>query len=539
MNRHVKIVLAGLLFLWYFSGQTHTIEAKEKDSADKIVLENQKPNFLYILCDDLGYGDVRIFNPKRCKIATEHMDKLAKQGMIFTDAHSGSAVCTPTRYGILTGRYSWRSRLQSGVLSGTDSPLIPTSRLTVAKFLQQNGYHTACMGKWHLGLDWAKKPMSKQDQKTDNNKGKIEKKGKQPPRDASWNIDYTKPIANGPTSLGFDYFFGISASLDMPPYVFIGNDKVTSLPTVEKTYIRKGAASADFEAIDVLPKLTEKAITYIQERSDESKKGKPFFLYLAFASPHTPIVPAKSFQGKSNLSPYGDFVMQTDDSIGKILDCLDKTGLSDNTIVILTSDNGCSPWANVNQLEKLGHFASGDLRGYKADIWDGGHRMPFIVRWPGKIKSGTSCSQTICHTDFFATCADILQKKLPDNAAEDSFSLLPLWLGKQKKISRAAVIHHSISGVFSIRQGDDKLILCPGSGGWSQPNDKKALQDHLPSAQLYNMKDDIGEQKNLAKDQQQTIDRLTKLLEEYIHNGRSNSGPPQQNDAMIKIWKSR
>jgi arylsulfatase A len=464
------------------------------------------PNILYILCDDLGYGDVHCLNPEHCKIPTPNLDRLASQGMTFTDAHSASSVCTPSRYGILTGRYAWRSRLQSGVLEGNGGPLLAAGRLTVPQFLKQHGYTTAAMGKWHLGLKYNPK-------------------------------DYAAGIADGPLQHGFDSFFGIPASLDMPPFAYIENDHFTQLPTVEKKWVRAGPAAKDFEAVDVLPTLTKKAIDYLHAHAAESKSGKPFLLYLALTSPHTPLVPSPEWQGKSRLGPYGDFVMQTDGSVGQILRALDDTGLADNTLVIFTSDNGCAPYIGVDKLEAQGHFASGPFRGYKADIWDGGHRIPFLARWPGKIKPGAASNQLICLIDLMATAAELVSAKLPDTAAEDSVSILPALLGKDTAPLREAIVHHSINGLFAIRQGDWKLELCAGSGGWGKPGDAQALQDGLPALQLYNMAHDIGEKNNVESANPEVVDRLTTLLKKYIADGRSTPGAPQKNDVPIRLLK--
>ena len=468
------------------------------------------PNIVLILADDLGYGDVRCLNPQG-KIATPNIDRLAAEGMRFTDAHSGSAVCTPTRYGILTGRYCWRSHLQSGVLLGFSPPLIATERLTAPALLKQHGYATACIGKWHLGLAFA---------------GGSDAKGP----------DLTKPIRHGPTTRGFDYFFGISASLDMPPFAFIENDHFTEMPSVEKTWIRKGPAAAGFEAVDVLPALVRKAVEYVAARGADKKA---FFLYLPLTSPHTPIVPTRDWQGRSGLNAYGDFVMQTDAGVGEILTALDKHGLTDNTLVVMTSDNGCSPAANTAELEGKGHYPSGHFRGYKADIFDGGHRIPFVARWPAKIKAGAASDQLICLTDLMATCAEIVGAKLPDNAGEDSVSILPVLLGQASKPVREAVVHHSINGSFAIRQGQWKLELCPDSGGWSPPKPGSAEAKRLPPVQLYDMSRDAAERSNVGKEHPEIVARLVKLLEKYVADGRSTPGAPQPNDAAVKFWKSR
>ncbi len=372
--------------------------------------EPAKPNIVYILCDDLGYGDVQCLNPERGKIATPQMDKLAAQGMTFTDAHTSSSVCSPTRYGVLTGRYNWRSRLQKGVLHGFDEPLIAPNRLTVAGLLKQHGYTTACIGKWHLGLGIPK--------------------GEPSPK-----------IPAGPISCGFDSFFGIAASLDMPPFAFIENDHFTEPLTTTKKIQRSGPAAESFEAVDVLPTLTQKAVEFVTQKA---KTDQPFFLYLPLNSPHTPIVPSKEWQGKSGLGNYGDFVMQTDWAVGQILAAIDQAGVGNNTLVIMTSDNGCSPAARIPDLQAKGHFPNGDFRGMKADIFDGGHRVPFLVRWPEQVKPGSRSAQTICLTDFMATCADILGTKLPDTTGVDSVSILSALRGTDKAPLRESVVHHSI-----------------------------------------------------------------------------------------------
>ena len=455
------------------------------------------PNIVFILAEDLGYGDVRCLNPERGKIPTPNLDRLASQGMAFTEAHSSSAVCTPTRYGILTGRYNWRSRLQKGVLHGYSEALIAADRLTVPKLLKQHGYTTACIGKWHLGMGI--------------------------PRATN-----ELAVTEGPTTRGFDYFFGISASLDMPPFAFIENDRLTEAPTATKTWGRKGPAAPSFEAVDVLPTLTRKAVEFI------GKTKAPFFLYLPLTSPHTPIVPTKEWQGKSGLSAYGDFVMETDWAVGEVLAALDKAGIADNTLLIFTSDNGCSPSAKPQFLEKHGHFPSEKRRGYKADIFDGGHRIPLIVRWPGKVKSDTRSDQLVCLNDLMVTCAEIVGAKLPENAGEDSVSLLPALRGE---IHPRAVVHHSINGSFAIREGQWKLELCSGSGGWSAPKPGSEEAKRLPAVQLYDMSKDVGERTNEYKDHPEIVTRLTKLLEKYVAEGRSTPGTPQTNDVAVDLWK--
>ena len=484
----------------------------------------ENPNIVYVLADDLGYGDVQCLNPQRGRIKTPNLDRLAAQGMTFTDAHSGSSVCTPTRYGVLTGRYAWRTRLQSGVLYGFAPPLIAPGRLTVPAFLKQHGYSTACVGKWHLGMTLALDGESDRKDTID--------------RQEVASVDWSKPIKDGPTSCGFDTYFGISASLDMPPFVYIEKDRFTQPANHTKKFIREGPAAADFEAADVLPTFARKACETIAARAADAKTGKPFFLYLPLNAPHTPILPSKEWQGKSGLGDYGDFVMQTDAVVGDVLEALERNGLAENTLVIVTSDNGCSPAADTGKLEAQGHFASAQFRGYKADIWDGGHRVPFLVRWPGKVRAGSQSAQIICHTDLLATCADILGAKLPGPAGEDSASLLPVLLGKDTQPIHEAVVHHSIKGNFAIRQGRWKLELCPGSGGWGKPRDAEALKQGLPDIQLYDLSTDPAEAKNVQAEHPEIAERLTRLLESYVANGRSTPGKPQDNDTDVQITKT-
>jgi arylsulfatase A-like enzyme len=481
---------------------------------------SRPPNIVYILADDLGYGDVRCLNPQG-KIATPNMDRLAAAGLVFTDAHSSSSVCSPTRYGILTGRYNWRSALQSGVLGGYSRRLIEPGRLTVPVLLKQHGYHTACIGKWHLGMDW---PLKEGGWARDYDDG--------------WKVDYTRPIQNGPTAVGFDSYFGISASLDMPPYVFIENDRCRGVPTVEKTWIRKGPAHKDFEAADVLPALTREAIAVIGRQAPAARQGRPFFLYLPLSAPHTPILPTREWQGRSGLNAYADFVMQVDAAVGHVLEALERGGLAADTLVILTSDNGCSPQANFAELAARGHHPSSHFRGHKADIFEGGHRVPFLVRWPAQVKAGSRSEQLIGLTDLMATCAALVGAKLPDAAGEDSVSFLPALLGQDKRSLREAVVHHSIHGAFAIRQGNWKLALCPGSGGWSAPRPGRDDASKLSPVQLYDLAADVGERHNVQDKHPEVVARLTKLLEKYVADGRSTPGVPQTNTGEVDIWKA-
>ncbi|MEC9094490.1 MAG: arylsulfatase [Planctomycetota bacterium] len=484
--------------------------------------DTSRPNIIYILADDMGYGDVGAFNPQG-KIQTPNMNRLAKEGMRFTDAHSGSAVCTPTRYGILTGRYSWRTRLQSGVCWGYSLPLIASDRMTVASMLKQKGYSTGCVGKWHLGLEWTRrnpsiKPSDQADLKWDN-------------------FDLSKPIKSGPNQLGFDYFFGISASLDMHPHVYIENDRVTSVPkriikgNGGKAFWREGPIGEDYKHVEVLDKLTEKAVEFIESQ----EKQHPFFLYFPLTAPHKPIIPTEKFQNKSGLNEWGDFVMQVDATVGAVMKAVEQKDLVENTLIIVTSDNGATPGADFKTLSSKGHDPSGVLRGHKADIFEGGHRVAFIARWPQTIKPSTMSGETICHTDLLATAAEIVGFDLPDSAGEDSVSILPLMNQTGQGPVREATVHHSINGSFAIRKDNWKLCYCPGSGGWSQPRPAAAQKQQLPRVQLFNLSADLAEANNRQTENQAVVDELTQLMQSYVDRGRSTPGENQENDRPIRF----
>ena len=464
------------------------------------VVRGEKPNIIYIICDDLGYGDVRCLAPETSKIPTPHTDKLASQGMIFTDAHSGSSVCTPTRYGIMTGRYSWRSKLQKGVVTGFAPCLIDKDRPTVGSFLQFNGYACGIVGKWHLNFQYLD-PQS--------GEAYSQKQHKSPPVGAK--------IPDGPLHRGFDYFHGFHHARNME--AVIENDRVIEHDDV----------------VHMLPRLTNKAVEFIDSHAESDK---PFFLYVPLGSPHTPIVPSPAWQGKSGLGKYGDFVMQTDNVVGEIDKALQRNVIQDETLVIFTSDNGCSKAAGIGDLAEQGHKVSAHLRGSKADIWDGGHRIPFIARWPGKIAAGSTCDQLICLTDLFATAGELLGVSTPAGTCEDSVSFLPALRGEEIKSTRKGIVHHSISGHFAYRQGKWKLALARASGGWSQPNEKNAPID-WPKAQLYDMAADPGETQNLYLEKPDVAKSLLADLTADIERGRSTVGAESQNDLeTIALWKT-
>lgn len=478
---------------------------------------DRKPNVIYILADDMGYGDISAFN-EHSAFRTPALDEMCGNGIRFTDAHASSAVCTPSRYSILTGRYNWRSRLKSYVVGGYSEPLIEEGRKTVANLFKEQGYHTAMVGKWHLGMSFAKTPEFYE----------------LPDFDACTGVDYGAPIKASPVSNGFDYFFGISGSLDMPPYIYIENDRFTELPDREtvntgKKFWRSGPTGSHFHHEHVLDELTDKILEKIEEYREE-----PFFLYFPMPAPHTPILPAPKFQGKSGTNEYGDFVLHVDDVVGRVNRKLKELDLYENTILIYTSDNGCSPMADYKELKSKGHNPSYVFRGTKADIYEGGHRIPLIVQWPEKIKGGRSCDRIVCLSDFMATAAEILGVRLPENCGEDSVSNLPLWENPGGEEVRKDIVHQSIDGSLSIRRGQYKLELCPGSGGWSDPVPGKEDPD-APRFQLYDLSVDIGEKTNVIGQHPELAKELKSVLKSYILNGRSTPGEPQSNNGQ-RIW---
>ncbi len=474
----LSLALCAMVFLWAACGDTEQTASP--------------PNIVVILADDMGYGDPGAWNPDS-KIPTPHIDRLAVAGMRFTDAHSPSAVCTPTRYGLLTGRYAWRTRLTKGVLAGYSPNLIDTTRLTLPGMLRQVGYATAGIGKWHLGLGDAER------------------------------TDYARPLRPGPVSLGFDYYFGIPSSLDFEPYVWFENDRVEQLPTdsieasrpcCKEDFYRGGAIAPGFRHVDVLPRTVERAVDYVMQAGD-----KPFFLYVPFSAPHTPWVPTEPFQGSSGAGTYGDFAVQVDAGVGDILNALDEAGVAENTLIVFTSDNGAH-WL-PQEIEMFDHRANLNWRGMKADIHEGGHRVPFVVRWPGKIEAGSVSDEVISLVDLMATFASVSGQMLPDDAGEDSYDLTPALLGESLEGPiREAIVHHSSNGTFAIRQGSWKLIEGLGSGGFTPPRSMEPGPGD-PTGQLYHLGDDPGETNNLYAERPEVVARLSALLERYREQGYS------------------
>lgn len=483
------------------------------------------PNIIYILADDMGYGDVSILNADS-KIPTTHIDRIAKEGMIFSDAHTNSSVCTPTRYGILTGRYAWRTHMKNGVLQGHSDHLIDTDRETVASYLKKHGYSTACVGKWHLGMDWTSTDSNSVDKIAGN------------------NVDFSVPVKNGPLDLGFDYYFGISASLNMPPHAFMENRKVlgdlqylSNNEDLRNNNIQSktGWWDPDYSQDRVLSEFTRKAVEWVESQFSENKQ-KPFFLYVPLSAPHAPIVPGMAFIDRSGIGSYGDYCMEVDWTVGQILNLLDKHNLAENTLIIFTADNGCSPRADFEHLQELGHYPSYIYRGLKGSLWDGGHRVPFLVRWPEVINEGTLSDVPICTTDLIATLSEMFDEKLDVHTGEDSFSFLPAFTGKIPGwASKRGIIHHSDAGHFSVRQGKWKLVLHE-KGGTRRHNPKDKPLVNPADIQLFDMDKDPGETTNLQHLHPEIVKNMKELLSGYIKNGRSNDGPAVLNDPS-KRWR--
>lgn len=516
------------LLLFVLASQALGLSASEQtNSADSTL-----PNILVIYADDLGYGDVQCYNPTRGKIPTPHIDRLAAQGMRFTDGHSSSGVCSPSRYTLLTGRYHWRTRLQSGIVGLWGKPLLDANRMTLGTLAKQRGYRTACIGKWHLGWDW---PIPAE-------RGELFKAKPEGDTVATiaqqevWREVFSQPIAGGPTTRGFDYYFGTDVP-NWPPYCFIENDRTLGIPSqflpqqllANNQASLAGPALVDWSLEPILPELAQRAAQFIGQAAEQSQ---PFLLYLPLTSPHTPLSVNAEWQGKSGLNLYADFVMETDDVVGRVLAALEESGVAQRTLVVFTSDNGCAPYIGKSDLEGMGHFPSGPLRGAKSDAWEGGHRVPFIVRWPGVVAPGSLCGQLVHQADLIRTLADVLALKLPEHAGEDSFSLLPLLQGADHPIREHAVSASS-SGLPALRVGAWKYIAGSGSGGWGTGGDQSQ------PLQLYDLSNDLGEQKNLAAEMPEKVAELQQVFEQLINRGRSTPGAAQDNDVSVKRFPAK
>jgi arylsulfatase A-like enzyme len=520
MKRVFPIAALSALVCVFWPGDVASAQTAAPGSA--------RPNLVYILADDLGYGDLGCYN-RESKIPTPNLDRLAAQGMRFTDAHAPTSVCTPTRYAILTGRYSWRTRLQRDVLGPWGETLIAAERLTVPGMLKQQGYATACLGKWHLGWRWPTKD------------GRPPQSGP----DRLSNVDFLRPIADGPITRGFDSYFGVDLP-NYPPYCYIENDHTVGIPSEPNLpeHNRPGPMVPGWDWVQIMNELTRRAVRYVDNAAGATPRT-PFFLYFPLTAPHFPVVPAPEFRGKSGAGDYGDFVVQVDWTIGQVLDALERAGLAGNTLVVFTSDNGPEITGEVkngvyDRARQHGHYSMGPLRGAKRDAWEGGHRVPFLARWPGKIAPGSVSDQTIAHVDLMATMAAVLGVKLPDDAGEDSVSILPVLLGtKTDGPIREATVHHSASGKFAIRKGDWVLIDAPtgddnrkrGEPEWFKQ--QRGYTAHNQPGELFDLRQDLSERRNQYAEHPEIVRALRDLLEKYIRDGRSTPGAPQRNDVPI------
>ena len=470
----------------------------------------QPPNIVIILADDLGYGDPQIYNPES-KIPTPNIDALAQSGVRFTDAHSPSSVCSPTRYGLLTGRYAWRTELKRSVLWSWDPPLIDPDRFTLPKMLKARTYTSALIGKWHLGWRWP--ALNGTGFANDSLRiGDFQFEG----RNDLWKqIDFDSPMAGGPLEAGFDYYFGDDVP-NFPPYAFFENNRLLDRPEIMKPdsmFGNPGPMAIDWRLHRVMPAITEKAVDYLHE---QAASEQPFFLYFSLTAPHTPIAPSSEFFGTSQAGAYGDFVHEVDWSVGQILNTLEESGALENTLVFFTSDNG-SPQRDgsdmsgpIGSIKKYGHDPSRPWRGMKADIWEGGHRVPFIVSWPGVIESGRICHELVGIHDIMATIAGLLDLPVSTGAMEDSYDFSPILLGSDDP-GRSSIVHHAIDGTFAIREGDWKLILGRDAAGFSRNLPDKSPP--VPTAgQLYRLSDDPAEQRNLYAEHPEVVQSLSDLL---------------------------
>lgn len=476
-----------------------------------------RPNIIVMLADDLGYGDVGVYNPAS-KIPTPNVDRMAREGVRFTDAHTPCGVCSPTRYGLLTGRYPWRSELKRNVLWPWDKPLVEKERLTLPKMLKSAGYKTACFGKWHLGWEWPTSDGSKISSLL-----RIGEQQREIRNEFAKKINFTEPVREGPTTRGFDYYFGVDLP-NFPPYAFIENDRLLTQPTDSlppSMYGWPGPMTPGWRLESVLPEITRRAVRYVEE---QSRQSQPYFLYFPLTAPHTPIAPDTEFQGKSNAGRYGDFVYQTDSSVGRILDAVRASGQASNTIVLFTSDNGPEN-LTYPLLNEFGHASQGPLRGAKRMLWEGGHRVPFVA-WGRGVPSGQTEKEIVCLTDVMATMANLTGCKLPNDAAEDSYDIGPaVFQKKRSKPIREATVHHSMNDEYGLRQGDWVFIDSPKSAhGAAEPawwREKFDIQKHNEPAELFYLKDDLRETNNQYAKYPERARAMKALLERYKSEGRS------------------
>ncbi len=475
---------------------------------------HKRPNILILYTDDMGFGDLGANNPNS-KIPTPNLDRLAAQGMNLRDAHASSGICTPSRYALLTGRHHWRDF--HGIVGALGRPVFKQNQLTLPQILAESGYTTACIGKWHLGWDW----------------GALRKPGAEPTSIRPEDFDWTRPVPGGPLSVGFQHYFGDDV-INFPPYTWIEDDRVLQAPDTPlntegwkpikegRWECRDGPMADDWDPYQVMPALTRRSVEFIRSRKDQAQ---PFFLYHAFPTPHAPIIPDDTFDGKSQAGPYGDLVYQTDDACGQILRALEEIGEADNTIVLFSSDNGTEDYAFARD-EKYDHWSSAPLRGRKRDIYEGGHHVPTLIRWPGVIQAGTISDTLFSQTDIMATVASLIGYELPPDSAEDSFDFLPYFRGETPAGPRTAMVHNTSKDVYAIRDGDWLLINAPSGymrhpapDAWHAKHGYTEINE-LP-VELYDLNSDLGQRRNLAADHPERIEQMQALLRQLREQGRT------------------
>lgn len=490
----MKKILAGLVFAAAF-----------------VYAAVEQPNVVIIYADDMGFGDLHANNPDG-KIPTPNLDALAARGMRFTDGHSSSGICTPSRFALLTGQHHWR-RFHGITVSFSDTVFKPDD-FTLAKMFKSKGYSTAAVGKWHLGWNWAALRKEGAPRPTKQEPARPE------------NYDWTRPIPDGPLVQGFDYYFG-DGTINFAPYCWVENDRVVEAPTVmmdtklfkkipEGNWEFRGGPMVDgWDPYKVLPTLTDKAVAWIEKQ----KQDKPFFLYFAWPSPHAPIIPNDEYRGKSEAGPFGDFVFESDAMAGRIFQALENGGFTENTLVVFTADNGPEKYA-YKRLEKYDHWSSGPLRGLKRDMWEGGHRVPFVISWPGRIAPGSMSDETVSQVDLAATFASMIGYDLPADQAIDSYNLLPLVKGKKYETPlREATVQNTKANRYTLRQGDWVLVDAKSgehskSPGWF--NEQRGYSKETTPGLLFNLKDDLAQHKNLYNDYPEKVSEMKALLKRYL-----------------------
>ncbi|NQU54477.1 MAG: arylsulfatase, partial [Bacteroidetes bacterium] len=472
--------------------------------------DTKLPNIVIIYADDMGHGDLGVQNSES-KIPTPNLDKLVSEGIRFTDGHSSSGICTPSRYALLTGRYHWRKF--HGIVNSFGKPSFTEERLTMPEMLKDKGYATACIGKWHLGWNWnfLAEPSGRKMQWNREVKYYM-----------SNEVDWVTPITGGPLSHGFDYYFGDDVP-NFPPYTWIENEHVVTVPTLSlaetpKTSegsweARPGPMAEGWELDEVMPTLTKKAVEYIKGRKG---RDEPFFLYFPWTSPHAPIVPTEEFQGTTEAGGYGDFMHQSDWTAGQVLKALEENGFAENTLVIFTADNGPEKYA-YDRIKNYNHKSAGELRGLKRDTWEGGHRVPFVIKWPGVIEPGTVSNEVINQVDIMATLASVVGFELPNTAGEDSYNILPLLKGNSEAVNiREATVQNTFKDRYAIRKGDWVLIDSESGMHSAVPkwfNEQFGYSENQFPGELYNLKDDISQKNNLYGENPVKVAELKALLE--------------------------